>query len=46
MRRNRLLLAAAAGVAAVETLVARAGPDHYHTAVVASGRVRLGIERQ
>ena len=39
MRRNRLLLAAAAGVAAVETLVARAGPDHDHATVVTRWRV-------
>ena len=37
-------LAAAACVAAVETLVTGPGSDHYHAAVVARGRVRLGIE--
>ena len=39
-------LAAAARVAAVQTLVAGACADHDHAAVVACGRVRLGIERQ
>src|SRR6266705_6130478 len=44
--QRTLCLAASAGVAAVETLVAGACSDHYHAAVVAGGRVRLGIERQ
>jgi hypothetical protein len=37
--RNWPVLAAAAGVAAVETFVAGACADHYHAAVVTGGRV-------
>jgi len=41
-----LRLAAAASVAAVQTLVARASPNHDHAAIVAGGRIGLRVERQ
>jgi len=43
---NSSSLATTAGIAAVETLVARACPDHDHPAIVAGRRVRLGIKGQ